>query len=442
MQDKGNGILTPEQKTRDHKKKIARTSVAIVLAAVSVYISYLSYFDIGALFAFVENETLRTFVLATVQWLVLEGSFSIIYFCFNYAYRFCWKRKYRAYYLKGTWLHIHEKTDTKIGVVQVDQDFFEVKFSATNMRPGKQVADSVVTKWYYLATEFEPNSSAHDKFVGCYLANRSGDRNKYGVHIFTKIECDRYPTKLVGSFGDTLRPEDPGIKNINAQDRTGRVYLFKMPRCIKEYISFKNIDSFDRGKLGEILDQGKDFQPKKTLWERIFKIEPEKIGDTEFYKELEKVLAINDCRARYRRVAAYAENRPNGIVDKATLDKYIAKLLCAAVFCDKKIAIQELDTVDYVLGTNWDVTFVEETFKDLVVQKNGVPTVADITKQLKNADGDLWFYVGELILNTMKCIILADGETHIKEAECEEKIKAFFDYDFSSALDPNNITQP
>jgi len=409
----------------DHKKIITGLAITVVLTLVDVYLSVMTAdFNLAHLFAFIENEHLRIAVLALFQMALLGSSYGIVYFAISLVYKFFWKIKNSRLYLRGAWLHIHDKEDAKIGVVDIGQDFYDLTVTATNIKPRSNAPSEKQTTWYYIATAFSPNGSIEDKLVGCYLAHRKGERNKYGVHLFTSSSGSPYPTALEGNFGDIFKAEDKNVTN--GRDRTGKLYLFRMPKCIKKYIKYVDADSFDDLRLSNILDTKNLPEPRVTLLDRLLGRKPERIEDTEFCKKLREVLEKNECHKQYRTVREHLAADPSSGLCEEALEDCIAKILCKAILCDEDIAMQERENLNYILGTHWDDHYIHRIFRSLSYPGSDEQCLDELIDSLKAKDYTLWDELRVLVLKATKCVIHSDGIVNTEEAECRRMIAELF----------------
>lgn len=268
----------------DHKKKIALTTIALLLFFMDAYMALVSNSGLYTLLGFIQNDLAREAAVWIVQYLFMGFSATVVYTFVNVVYTFIWRMKNRKNWYDGLWLHIHDKGNVRIGVVSIQQNFQELQVSGINVSVNADAADPQKTAWYYIGCVIEPSGAMQDELVGCYMANRTGERNKYGVHIFDRVERpDGFPEHLSGEFGDILR--DVSSESFKISDKMGRIHMYRMPKCISSYIKCKGHDekNFDYGKLSNILRLPE--QPSGRDAKKI-----EEIRNTVFFKKLNSIM--------------------------------------------------------------------------------------------------------------------------------------------------------
>lgn len=426
----------------NHKKNISHLAVVFVLLLVDIYLSALSKdFNLLNHLTFIENETLRVVALGGIQMVLFGSSYAIVYFVFLTAYSFWWKLKNKEYYLKGAWLHIHDKEDVKIGVVDIEQEFFDLSVNAINIAPRSIDPKKNQTTWHYIATDFHPEGSMEDRLVGCYLAHRMGERNKYGVHMFSDIPSDRFPTALKGNFGDIFKIEDK--KEATGLDRTGTLYMFKMPGCIKRFIGYKNRFSFDANRLSDIIqyvntssetvaaaEEQKKTSFIDTVREKRVEKNKRRIKQTEFYKKLVEVLDKNDFQKQYRLICEHIAKNSVFAANKVTqsaIDDALAEILCISILADHQISSKERQIINYFFGTSWDNHYIRMIrFGIENSSVSGTEKIQKFVSKVKNIDEDLLNMFYDLVIFAINCVIHSDGIVTDKEVECQTLIKDIF----------------
>lgn len=242
-------------KQTDHKKNIALTTVALILFFVDAYMALISNSGLYKLLDFIQNDLVREAAVWLVQYLFLGFSATVVYAAVAFVYTWAWKIKNKKIWYDGLWLHIHEKGTVRFGVVSIRQSFCELQISGMNVSPYSPTEELKTTAWYYIGSTIEPSGAMQDELVGCYMANRSGEKNKYGVHIFDRVERPNgIPEHICGEFGDILR--DVNADTFKISDKMGKIHMYRMPKCISTYIKCKGYDekNFDYGRLSNILN--------------------------------------------------------------------------------------------------------------------------------------------------------------------------------------------
>ena len=271
-------------KQTDHRKNVAMITIGLILFLVDAYIALISNSRLYNMLSFIQNEFAREAAMWIIQFLFLSFIATVVNTAVNLVYKFFWFIKNRSMYYDGMWLNIHNKGNVKIGVVSIKQDFAELQVSGTNIPMQAGTTEPRRTSWYYIGSMLSPHGDLQDELVGCYIANRAGEKNKYGVHIFDKVTLSNgKPIVLKGEFGDILRKDQV---DINSSDMTGEIYLYRMPDCIKKYIHCRgrNDRNFDYYKLSHLVELVKtDTETSQKLLREI--------RDTAFFKKLEELSA-------------------------------------------------------------------------------------------------------------------------------------------------------
>ncbi len=271
-------------KQTDHKKNIALTTIALLLFFMDAYMALIADSGLYDRLGFIQNDLARDAAVWIVQYLFMGFSATVVYAIVNYSYTLIWRLKNRKNWYDGLWLHIHDKGNVRIGVVSIQQDFQELQVSGMNVSVNTDAAELKKTAWYYIGSVIEPSGAMQDELVGCYMANRTGERNKYGVHIFDRVERPNgMPEHMCGEFGDILR--DVSDTSFEISDKMGRIHMYRMPKCISAYIKCKGHDekNFDYGKLSNILQLPE--QPSGPDAKIIAEIR-----NTEFFKKLNSIM--------------------------------------------------------------------------------------------------------------------------------------------------------
>ena len=272
-------------KQKDHKKQIALTTTGLLLLFMDAYMALLSNSGLYDFFAFIQNELARNTAVWIVQYLFMGFSAAAVYAVVAFVYTWTWRLKNKKIWYDGLWLHIHDKGNVRIGVVAIEQNFYDLQISGTNVSVNTDTTEIKKTAWYYIGSMIEPSGAMQDELVGCYMANRAGEKNKYGVHIFDRVERSAgMPEHICGEFGDILR--DVNNTSFEVSDKMGKIHMYRMPKSIRDYIKCKGHDekNFDYGRLSNILqlsERTSDYDPKKIA----------EIRKTAFFKKLDSIVA-------------------------------------------------------------------------------------------------------------------------------------------------------
>lgn len=183
-----------------------------------------------------------------------------------------WAKNNKEMLLQGKWLHIHDKDNVRIGVVDIDQNFTQLKVKAFNINPlDPKISDKGRTKWSYITSKLYPRELTGIEFFGSYAARKADGTINQGVHIFHTMDVSSetgIPMYLNGHFCDSFRVSEQVVDDIN--NRKGEIHLFRMTPALEDLIFIEN--GVDYARLGNIL--------KETSLE-----------DEPFYRMLSKVVA-------------------------------------------------------------------------------------------------------------------------------------------------------
>lgn len=395
----------------NYVKQITIWALTVTFIAVDVYISLMSIgYNLFDLIAFTDNEIVNTALLVILQAFLLGGAFAAFYFAVYGIYLFLWKRKYKRLWFSGVWLHIHDKKDPKIGIVKIKQSFFDLEVSAVNIKPLSTMPRKQQTDWYYIGTECEPNGTQGDTLVCCYMAQRKNEKNKYGMHIFQDVEYTKrgFPYVLVGEFGDVFK-EEYG-RNADSVDKTGKLYFFKLPRSIKKQIfkGRKDIYTLDFNLLSYITENP---DPK--------------IQKEEFVQKLSYVLSKRDARRLEDKIKSACEKYAPQI--KAEIDAWLAKMLCGAVLCDRKIVIRELDFLNEFFGTDWSEEFIIDIFTGYGVNEaEQLKEIKAFLGTLMDANMKLFYDLQELVCSSSAFVATLDGRFTANERKYISSLNGLF----------------
>lgn len=139
-----------------------------------------------------ENKVVNILIEFCIHWIVFSGMYILIYKIVSILTAQIWIRKNKNIWIAGTWLHIHEKDKVRVGIVKIEQDYYNIKAQAMNMDPTKNDKLSDFTTWSYcMAQVNHVTEDVGRGFSGFYYAykNNKGEKN-YGIHRLTII-CNK-----------------------------------------------------------------------------------------------------------------------------------------------------------------------------------------------------------------------------------------------------------
>lgn len=209
-------------------------------------------------FEFIQSSFLKLVLQIIFQVILVNcGNFLILFLVTCYEKQ-KWIKNNKNKWIQGEWLHIHEKPDIRIGVVNIKQKFSNIEVKAINISPNCEgVRHKKETSWTYTTSKLFPKElqSIGIEMVGCYTAyehkNFSGTK-KQGVHIFDifRYNSEQYPKEIIGYFNDTVSLKNGNIENI--EDKIGMIYMYRVNDNLKEYLT--NDGSISLNRLTNVLD--------------------------------------------------------------------------------------------------------------------------------------------------------------------------------------------
>ena len=244
--------------------------------------------------------------------------------------RWKWKKDNPGLDIEGVWLHIHDKEDVKIGVVEIKQDFYDLSVDAENIKP--HTDDDTTTKWHYIGAQFKPSENAQIQLIACYFGRRSQETFKQGVHLYREFHSENGKVqKMTGEFGDALNITS-GQKPVEVHDKTGKILLYRMTPEIKEYINFKSVDHYDRSKLRWIMEHAS----------------PD-IKKSEYVKTLQKIYYTNKVQQQISALAKYY-NKHTIRHSFESVRKTVFDMLVFAISADHEVYKAETDSLKELTG--------------------------------------------------------------------------------------------
>ena len=204
------------------------------------------------LYCILFNNTVEEFFWGKIESIMVRKilQFVLYFLVFNLLYRIVlrgvctymeqrWIRHHKDLWIRGKWLHIHEKADgsIRIGVVTIQQNFYEIKVDAKNMSYPEEKG-SVNTNWEYHSAKLSEERGSYN-VIGCYEAIKDGiDQGNQGIHALKIRNRDGkgYPRELSGKFSDTFRKEKTGGKSVDLGDHCGKLTLFWMTEKVENIV--------------------------------------------------------------------------------------------------------------------------------------------------------------------------------------------------------------
>lgn len=231
-------------------KKIGSAAIFLVVFVVQIVNVFV---DVG----YLENifPNLEKWIVQLIYAIINLVLYSVLYvWIFDFCARvdnWLWIKRNPKMYIRGKWLHIHDKPKLRIGVVDIKQEYDHFEARGQNFSYlGAPERDNHVTIWTYKIAVVKDDKSNCD-YLGCYSADKRMDETQDGMHMLTVGEIDQktgYPTYLRGGFADTFKVKNKEDKTPPViSNHCGDLYLYKMSKKLEDYLY--HIDS------GEILEK-------------------------------------------------------------------------------------------------------------------------------------------------------------------------------------------
>jgi len=217
-------------------KKVFLVSSGIMLAILQLFIILISNGIDIVNFVFIKNAILRVIMQFSIQIMFFGFVSAIVYNIVFKLEEIIWIKCHRNWWLQGQWLHIHDKANVRIGVVNIKQQFSVIEVHGENISPNQKTQMQLnKTKWDYIDTKFDLTDKI--EFVGNYTAMKSNDEQNYGVHIFNDVQLnkDGYPVSMHGKFGDAFKIQMANVEKIK-EDKAGEIYLFRLNDTLRRYL--------------------------------------------------------------------------------------------------------------------------------------------------------------------------------------------------------------
>ena len=401
----------------DYKKIKALTTVAIVLALVDAYIAILPDLQAPETFlSIIENQTIRKLILWGVQFVVLGVGSTIVYFFVDLVYTLWWRIKNKSIWFNGTWYHIHDKENVRVGTVKIKQKFYDLEVTAINHDVSKE---GEKTTWKYIGHQL-PCDSNGQSFIGCYSAVRT-QYTKYGFHILSTVATNHWgtPIMLKGEFGDALNLSEyknDSQKNKNVYDKMGELYLYKATFSLKNFVGLfkENIETF--------IKRRKNYVTSFQLYEA----------------NVQKVVFKNRHQHDYQYILDAIEKNSLTGITRDEIDENVKKMLCRIVLCDNEIKDQEVNIINDIFGTKWNASDLQIVF-DMNERNQIDENMRAFFGKLKQ-DEVLFSAFKIMIMHDCEALSKVDGVVKQNETAYIEKLKGLFKLSKSDVVDKQNET--
>lgn len=258
-------------KTTEIYKKAYSRSIPFVAAAILVFTLIKPYLQYR-----IEQSTAGNMLFVSMNVFIYTLIATLIFLVvFGYE-KLQWKKKYKSIWVGGLWLSIHVKENGKIriGTVEIDQDFHQIKAKGINVSPSIYEGEGEYkTEWNYQMGEVTKHDGSL-RYIGCYKAYKDiakDDTYNSGIHTLKNFSSgSKDIRRMEGRFNDVVKMKKGSIEPIDTTEHCGQLYLFRIePDC-------------ERHLRNSSEKNGIDFEKLKCLHEQSrFKCEPyvEKIKD-------------------------------------------------------------------------------------------------------------------------------------------------------------------
>lgn len=235
--------------TGSHYKNITLSASSVYVVVLSIYLVCVQKgLDLHELANSLIEQYIKNDVLITLFQFVVSGIsagvvYTIIYTIVYVHYCRKWKKEHQSVWIKGTWLHIHDKENIRVGVVRIKQNFHSIRVKGYNFDPtALNAAEKVMeTSWHYSMGKIADDSD-NDYVIGYYSATR-GINTKSGIHHLRIVSPrdGHDPVTMIGTFHDIVNGKDQKIG-----DSLGNIYMCKLT---KEQAHYKELKSDDDQQL-------------------------------------------------------------------------------------------------------------------------------------------------------------------------------------------------
>lgn len=352
----------------------------------SLELDLLGFFNISGIFLYIMEG-----ILFILHWLLFSGMYQFLrHMMINKKYS-AWKKSPHEYNIEGSWLHIHDKGNVRIGVVDIKQDFNEIIVNAENIQP--QTSNERTTRWRYIGAEFTPDKNTDIKLMGCYFAQRNNHGSKQGIHLFREFHRENgIITRMSGEFGDALNIE-VGHLPVTGEDQTGKIHLFRMTPELQQYLNYESIDTYEHSKLKWILQE-----------------KNEKISCSEYVCALREIYYKNQFQEEWKQFKAqYSKLEKKCKITQKSIENALYNMLAFSMFADNRVDTHETEMMRALTGLSRSLAEYPQLNKDTVL--------SDIREILDTLSpyADVLNLFKSLLSHSCRSIILCNAE----QSSCE-----------------------
>lgn len=279
--------------TATEHRKIGQTTGKYFMTVVSIYliISMNGWNPIADFNSFLSEMIPSGFGQIVVQIITMFLSADLLYKIIQHfvTYKHCleWRSANKNIWVKGLWLHIHDKKKVRVGVVDIDQDFYSITVEGYNVSPKSYNMDE--SRWTHLLGRIVKTDNQHTIYG--YYENKHGfDGTKGGMHEFDILNTsnNQYPIQMKGFFRDLINSKGQDISN-----SVGEIFLYRLteetPYYHKIIDNKSGLISYDR-----LVDEITKYMEKKAKFNEFRKHHPQEKLVQDDYFDAEFFAYIND----------------------------------------------------------------------------------------------------------------------------------------------------
>ncbi len=220
------------------------TQATGIFVSLLIFYSFLLKFNIVGSTGYLRNVVLKDLfhneIISGAYDLLFENVIlALLFFVLLVILRFynqkMWIAKNKRIWVKGLWLHIHEKSDSsiRVGYVKITQSFDNINAEAFNYdakeitNPGKR------TTWEYYNARID-----QEYLRGFYHSVKADQSTNSGMHNLKIVKrIFDYPVELQGHFGDHYILDSTKLLDINDhKQHCGLLTFFRMTKKQEDFL--------------------------------------------------------------------------------------------------------------------------------------------------------------------------------------------------------------
>lgn len=220
--------------TAEFRSKIADKTGNVYMKFVTIYLMFsingwdpIVYMR-NILFSSIPNDFAKLLLEVCLMFISAKAVYNGLYKLVENRSLNQWKTKNKDIWIKGTWLHVHDKKDVRIGDVLIEQDLYTISVDGNNLALPKannisEISNKLLdySDWYYTMAKIVNNENENTLYG--YYTSVHGKKRKKGMHALTFGYMNDYPIFLSGTFNDVV--EESGQEISKA---LGELRLYKL----------------------------------------------------------------------------------------------------------------------------------------------------------------------------------------------------------------------